>query len=120
MPSTTGSRDRELTIISVVYLCTSFVQMILAVWNLVTGAVNPFVLAAGSLALCAAAVANYAAHVRKTYRTCLESRGADAATAYERKHYQHGVLGVRRPPASSFFARAAWRAGRAVALSEAR
>lgn len=119
MTSTTGSRDRELTIISVVYLCTSFVQMILAVWNLVTGDVNPFVLVAGSLALCVAAAANYGAHVRKTYRTCLESRGAEAATPYERQHYQNGVLGVRRPPVSSFFARAAWRAGRAVAASEA-
>lgn len=119
MTSTTGSRDRELTTISVVYLCTSFVQLVLAVWNLVTGDVNPFILVAGSLALCAAAAAYYAAHVRKTYRTCLDSRGADAATPYELKHYQNGVLGVRRPPAGSFFARAAWRAGRAVAASEA-
>lgn len=119
MTSTTGSRDRELTTISAVYLCTSFVQLI-AVWNLVAGDVNPVILVAGSLALCVAAAAYYAAHVRKTYRTCLESRGADAATPYELKHYQNGVLGVRRPPAGSFFARAAWSAGRAVAASETR
>jgi hypothetical protein len=37
--------------------CTSFVQLVLAVWNLVTGDVNPFILVAGSLALCAAAAA---------------------------------------------------------------
>lgn len=120
MTDKTRTRDGELNAIIMVHCCVSFVQMVLAVWNLVTGDVNPFIVVAGSLALCAAAAANYAAHVRKTYRTCLESRGVEASTPYEREHYQNGVRGVRRPRAGSFFARAAWRAGRDVALSEAR
>jgi hypothetical protein len=110
--------DRELFAITTLYLCASTIQLGLALWNLVTENVRPGILVGGSLILCLAAVANYAAHVRKTYRTCLESRGAAAASPYELKHFQNGLLGVRKPSAGSFFARAAWRAGRAVAAGD--
>jgi hypothetical protein len=108
-----------LSAIIIVHLCASFAQLVIALWNLLTGDVHPAILVGASLVLCLAAAANYAAHVRKTYRTCLESRGAEAATPYEQQHYKNGLRGVRKPAAGSFHARAAWRAGRVVAASEA-
>lgn len=120
MTSKTGQRDGELSAITTVLCCASIVQLGLVTWNLLTGDVHPVLLIGGSLTLFVASVVNYAAHVRKTYRTCLESRGKEAATPYQLEDYQNGLLGVRRPRAGSFFARAAWRAGRDVAASEAK
>lgn len=75
-------------------------------------AANPVLMLCINTSFFLVAVANYWVHVKRTYWRCFNSAGADPKTDYERENYENGTKGIRKPHPASFYARAAWKAGR--------
>lgn len=65
-------------------------------------------------AIAVLAIIDYRSRVLSTYDTCLDSREMSALPEYERVNFENGKRRIARPPLTSFFARAAWQAGREV------